>query len=65
MVFQYGGIKEIVFMGTGNKHGFPVGFPVGAVHFKKNYKGDIKYSRIIWGVKNEKRKRRSNRWKEI
>jgi len=47
MVFEYGGIKEIVFMGTGNKHGFPVGFPVGAVHFKKNYKGDIKYSRII------------------
>tara|TARA_B100001094_G_C17733799_1_gene577890 strand:- start:36 stop:551 length:516 start_codon:yes stop_codon:yes gene_type:complete len=47
MVFEYGGIKEILFLGTGNKHGFPVGFPVGAVHFKKNYKGDIKYSRSL------------------
>ena len=47
MVNEYGGIKEIVYMGTGNRHGFPVGFPVGAVHFQKGYSGNIPYSRII------------------
>ena len=47
MVNEYGGIKEIVYMGTGNRHGFPVGFPVGAVHFQKGYSGNITYSRII------------------
>ena len=42
---KYGDVKEIVNLGTGNKHGFPVGFMVGAIHYKRNYKGNIKFSR--------------------
>ena len=44
--FDFGGIKEIVFMGGGSRHGFPVGFPVGAIHFKRDYHGEIKYTRM-------------------
>lgn len=43
---QYGGIKEIVHLGTGGQHGFPFGFPVGCIHYKKDYSGDIKYTRL-------------------
>lgn len=43
---NYGGIKEIIHMGTGGQHGFPFGFPVGCVHYKKGYNGDIKYTRF-------------------
>ena len=28
MVIDYGGLKEIVYMGGGSKHGFAFGFPV-------------------------------------
>ncbi len=39
----YGGIAEIVNLGRGRDLGFPFGFAVGAVHYKKNYKGGIIY----------------------
>tara|TARA_R100001163_G_scaffold9324_1_gene8949 strand:- start:213 stop:707 length:495 start_codon:yes stop_codon:yes gene_type:complete len=42
---EYGDIKEILHMGTGSKHGFPFGFSVGCIYYKKNYKGNIKLSR--------------------
>lgn len=42
---EYGGLKEIVMMGGGGKHGFPFGFPVGCLHYQKNYNGDIKLTR--------------------
>jgi hypothetical protein len=42
---KYGDIKEILHMGTGNRHGFPFGFSVGCIYYKKNYKGNIKLSR--------------------
>ena len=42
---DYGGIKEVIHMGGGGKHGFPFGFPVGCIHYQKGYKGDIKYKR--------------------
>ena len=45
LVKYYGDVKEIIVLGTGNLHGFPVGFMVGAIHYQKNYKGDIKFSR--------------------
>ena len=38
----FGGIKEIYTIGTGAMCNFPCGFAVGAVYFKRNYKGDIK-----------------------
>lgn len=42
MVDLYGGLKEIIYMGTGRQNGFPFGFAVGCLHYKKHYKGSIK-----------------------
>jgi len=42
---QFGGLKEIVMMGSGGKHGFPFGFPVGCLYYQKDYVGDIKLIR--------------------
>ena len=42
---EYGGLKEIVHMGSGGKHNFPFGFSVGCLHYVRNYYGDIKYTR--------------------
>jgi len=42
---EYGDIKEIIHMGTGGQHGFPFGFSVGCIYYKRNYKGHIKYTR--------------------
>jgi len=42
MVIEYGGLKEIVYMGGGNNHGFAFGFPVGCLYYKRNYIGDCK-----------------------
>ena len=41
---SYGGIKEIRWYGTGSKFGFPMGNGIGAVYWKRNYKGNIKES---------------------
>ena len=46
MISDYGGLKEIVHMGSGGKHGFSFGFPVGCVHYQKGYRGDIKYTQL-------------------
>ena len=46
MIRDYGGIKEITHMGGGGKHGFPFGFAIGCIHYKKEYKGDIKYTKM-------------------
>lgn len=35
----YGGIREKYVLGTGRSLGFPFGFPVGAVHFRRGYTG--------------------------
>lgn len=37
---QYGGIKKIWFV-PANRCGFPFGFPCGAFHFQRNYKGSM------------------------
>ena len=39
MVSKYGGLKEIVYMGGGSKHGFAFGFPVGCLHYQRGYTG--------------------------
>lgn len=44
-LIAYGGIKEVVMLGGGGAVGFPFGFPVGCVHFKRGYDGDIKIVR--------------------
>ena len=43
---EYGGIKEIIHMGGGNQHGFPFGFSTGCIYYKRDYDGDIKYTRV-------------------
>ena len=43
---EYGDIKEIIHMGGGNHHGFPFGFSTGYIYYKRNYTGDIKYTRV-------------------
>lgn len=42
MVDEYGGLKEIVLLGGGQKCGFAFGFPTGFLHYQRNYKGEIK-----------------------
>ena len=41
--YEYGGIAEIVHVGPGSALKFPVGFAVGAVHYKRGYRGGIVY----------------------
>ena len=47
---EYGGIKEVIHMGSGGKHGFPFGFSVGCIYYKRDYKGDIKLTRAYEGI---------------
>lgn len=42
MVANYGGLKELIYMGGGSKHGFAFGFPVGCLHYQKGFVGDCK-----------------------
>lgn len=41
--YAWGGIAEIVHVGPGSSLKFPVGFAVGAVHYKRSYHGGIVY----------------------
>ena len=45
-IYAYGGIKEVIHMGTGGMHGFPFGFVVGCIYYKRGYQGPIKYTRM-------------------
>tara|TARA_Y100001958_G_C21222823_1_gene548162 strand:+ start:196 stop:732 length:537 start_codon:yes stop_codon:yes gene_type:complete len=45
-ISEYGGIKEVVHMGSGGMHKFPFGFVVGCIYYKRNYKGPIEYNRM-------------------
>ena len=45
MIQEYGGLKEVIHMGGGGRHGFPFGFPVGCLYYQRNYEGPITYSR--------------------
>lgn len=47
LVIKYGGLKEIVYMGGGSKHGFGFGFPVGCLHYQKNYVGNCKITHAV------------------
>lgn len=42
MVLNYGGLKEIVFMGGGRKHKLPFGFAVGCIYYQRGYSGYCK-----------------------
>ena len=47
MVNDYGGLREVVYMGGGSGHGFKFGFPVGCLHYKRDYKGECKITDIV------------------
>ena len=49
MINKYGGIKQIIVFGSGQKVGFPFGFSVANFHFMKGYKGE---TNIIMGLKD-------------
>jgi hypothetical protein len=38
---SYGGLKEIMHLGTGRDIGFDIGFPFAAMHFVRKYRGPI------------------------
>lgn len=46
---NYGGLVEILHLGPGRKIGFDIGFPFGALHFKRGYKGAISVSELTVG----------------
>lgn len=46
MVMKYGGLREIVYMGGGSRHGFSFGFPVGCLYYKRNYNGLCKITYV-------------------
>ena len=41
--FEWGGIVEIVHIGTGRDVGFDSGFAAGAVHYKRGYRAGMRY----------------------
>lgn len=43
---EYGGLVEILHVGTGREIGFNIGFPFGALHFRKGYRGPITLSHL-------------------
>lgn len=46
-VMQFGGLKEIIYMGSGRKHKFPFGFSLGCIYYQRNYKGKCKITHFI------------------
>ena len=52
MVREYGGLKELIYMGGGSKHGFAFGFPVGCLYYRRGYEGDCKITDSIRSKKN-------------
>lgn len=43
LVRIYGGIKTILYLGSGRKIGFDIGFPFGAIYFQKDYVGNCEF----------------------
>ena len=47
LVMVYGGLKELVYMGGGSRHGFAFGFPVGCLYYKRGFVGDCKITNAM------------------
>jgi hypothetical protein len=43
-VADYGGIPEIIIVGTGTDAGFPFGHCLGVVHYKRSFRGRLKWT---------------------
>jgi len=49
---EWGGLKEIIMMGSGGSLGWPFGFPCGVLWFKKDYHGPVDFTRAYdWSKK--------------
>lgn len=46
-ISKYGGLKEILMLGSGQKIGFPFGFPTGCLYYKRKYKKKIKITKLF------------------
>jgi hypothetical protein len=44
MIWTWGGIPKVMFLGTGRAINLPLGFAIGAVHFQKGYTGPTQFS---------------------
>ena len=42
LVLGFGGIVEIISLGSGRACGWQIGFSIGAVHFRRGYKGETR-----------------------
>lgn len=40
-IYEFGGLREIVKMGSGTQHGFPFGFQVLVLHYQRGYHGGV------------------------
>lgn len=49
LVSRYGGLDEILHLGTGRQIGFDIGFPFGAMYFARGYRGPITETRLPMG----------------
>lgn len=46
-VQRYGGLREILHLGSGRAIGFDIGFPFAAMHFQRGYAGPIHETRLL------------------
>lgn len=44
---EFGGIAEVLYLGSARDMGFDLGFAMGAVHYQRGYKGPTTYRRVI------------------
>lgn len=47
LIRDWGGIKTVLYLGRGREIGFDIGFPFGAFHFQRDYRGP---TRIVWEI---------------
>ena len=44
---RWGGVREIVVVGTGTTAGFPFGHALGVVHYKRGYCGETRWTHLM------------------
>lgn len=49
LVRAYGGVKTVLYLGSGRGIGFDIGFPFGAIHFQEAYSGPAEW---VWELPN-------------
>lgn len=54
-IWQWGGVKEVLVVGSGGSLKFPIGFCIGAVHFQREYRGGIQVNFLQSNAKEQTR----------